>query len=470
MDRSILNLTLSQLARRIRRQQISSVDATRTCLAAIHAAQPKLNCFIHIDEDDALRAARRADKEIAGGRYRGPLHGVPLAHKDMFYRAGKLSTCGSKITRDFLPDSTSTVMARLEKAGAIYVGGLNMAEYCVGPTGHNDFFGHCRNPWNTQYISGGSSSGSGAAVAGRLVFGALGSDTGGSIRLPAGMCGVVGMKPTYGRVSLYGGFPRCWSLDCFGPLTRTVEDNALMLQTIAGFDAQDPYCSARPTPNYRAALRHAVKGLRIVVPQNHFFPDMDRALVRIHDEALEAFRSLGLRTVSQAIPDPDPIYAKTVVINRVEATAIHEQWIKSRRSDYNLSTITRVADGFDVAALDYAKVLSERPAVTSAFVEQVFGKADVLFVPVLPIDVPTITDTAITKDSNVSAIIHKVTQCTRWVSYLGLPALVLPCGISDNGLPVAFQLIGRPFSEEMLYAIGSAYQRATKWHTATPAP
>src|SRR5579859_4130641 len=231
------------LAAAIRARKISAREATQACLAALEAAQPRLNTAIRFDAEDALAAADAADRALARGQPAGPLHGVPLAHKDMFYRKGKVATCGSKIRRDFVADKTATVLQRLDAAGALQLAALNMAEFAYGPSGHNEHFGHCRNPWAPDHITGGSSSGSGAAVAARLVFGALGSDTGGSIRLPASICGVTGLKTTYGRVSRAGAMPLSFSLDTVGPLTRSARDAARFLKVIAGHDPKDPTSS-----------------------------------------------------------------------------------------------------------------------------------------------------------------------------------------------------------------------------------
>ena len=464
----LLDLPLHELSALLQRREVSSREATQTCLGAIERLQPALNAFIHVEADAALAQADAADREIAQGRIRGPLHGVPLAHKDVFFRKGRRSTCGSKIREEFRPEVTATVIERLDTAGAVDLGGLNLAEFCVGPTGHNDHFGHCRNPWNADHISGGSSSGSAAAVAARLIFGSLGSDTGGSIRLPAGMCGAVGLKPTHGRVSLYGAMPRCWSLDVFGPITRTVRDAALLLEAIAGYDARDPWSRAVAVPSYVAALGGGIKGRRIAVPQNHLYPQLPSALRSVHDQALAVFEGLGAKVVPVDMPDPEDLYRWTTVINRVEASHIHKDWIRTRRADYNVSTITRIADGFDVSALDYIEALERREQANARFAREVFEHCDALYCPLLLVDVPTIAETDIRTEASAPGIVHRVTQATRWVNFVGLPVLTLPVGLSAGGLPVAAQLIAPRFAEERLIALGDAYQAATRWHERKP--
>jgi aspartyl-tRNA(Asn)/glutamyl-tRNA(Gln) amidotransferase subunit A len=464
----LLDLSMHDLASRLHRGEISSREATLACLRAIERLQPTLNAFIHVEPEAALAQAEAADREIAQGRVRGPLHGVPLAHKDIFFRPGRRSTCGSKIREDFMPETTATVIERLDAAGAVDLGGLNLAEFCVGPTGHNDHFGHCRNPWNVEHISGGSSSGSGSAVASRQVFGSLGSDTGGSIRLPSGMCGVVGVKPTHGRVSLYGAMPRCWSLDVFGPITRTVRDAAILLETIAGYDERDPWSRASPVPSYQAALGVSIAGQRIGVPANHLYPQLPPTLRAVHDGALAVFADLGARVVPIDMPDPEALYRWTTVINRVEATAIHKEWIRTRRDDYNFSTISRIADGYGVPALDYVEALEGRARANERFEREVFAHCDALYCPLLLMDVPTIAETDIRTQAAAPAIVHRVTQATRWVSYVGLPVLTLPVGFSAAGLPVAAQLVAPRFREERLFSLGDAYEGVTRWHEHQP--
>ena len=255
MTSDILGLTLVEVAAAIRGRRLSSVEVVRACIARAERVQPRLNCFIAIEAEAALSAAKKADRalKMRGARI-GSLHGVPLAHKDLFYRTGKISTCGSKILRGYRPAVTSTAVARLTREGALWLGNLNMAEFAANPTGHNDHWGDCRNPWNPAHMTGGSSSGSGAAVAGRACFGSLGSDTGGSVRTPAAACGVVGLKPTYGLVSRHGVMPRSWSQDTVGVLARTVRDCARLTGVIAGADARDPTCENRPVPDYEKAL------------------------------------------------------------------------------------------------------------------------------------------------------------------------------------------------------------------------
>ncbi len=293
----ITHWSLTDTADAIRDKRVSSRELVEACLARIDRLQPTLNCFISLDAERALAGADAADAAVARGDATGPLHGVPLAHKDMYYRKGIVCTCGSKIRREFVPDRTATVLERLTAAGALNLGGLNMAEFAVGPTGHNVHWGDCHNPWNPAHITGGSSSGSGSAVAGRLVFGALGSDTGGSVRLPSTMCGLVGIEPTQTRVSRYGIMGLSFSLDNVGPLTRTARDCARVLGVIAGHDPKDPTSSAMPVPDYEAELDGGISGLRVGVPGNYYYDGADDEVRALMKASLEQLEELGARVV-----------------------------------------------------------------------------------------------------------------------------------------------------------------------------
>jgi len=461
-------MTLSALSETLRRREISSVEATAACLEAIARHDGAINSFVSVESDDALACATRCDQDIAAGRWRGPLHGVPLAHKDMFYRAGKVSSCGSALCRDRVATTTATVHDRLRAAGAVHVGNLNMSEFAAGPTGHNSHFGHCRNPWNPAHVSGGSSSGSAAAVAGRLTFASLGSDTGGSIRLPAAMCGVVGLKPTYGLISRFGVMPRSWSLDVVGPLARTAEDSALLLQAVAGHDPKDGTTAAHPPPDYCAALRGDLRGLHIGIPTNATFGEVDPDVRSQLEVSVRALENLGARIEPVRLPDPHVIYALTNLVNKAEAATIHARWVRTRRDEYSLSTVNRFEAGFHIPATHYLDALRLRARLLTDFITRVFNNVDAVHLPVIGIPVPTIEETEIRSTAAVPELMERITRYTRWVNYLGLPALSVPCGFTPSGLPAAFQLLGRPFSEARLLRIAHAYQQVTDWHRREP--
>ena len=461
-------LDLCAAADAIVARRITSTAATEACLARIVDWQPRLNAFIHLDAEAALAAADAADKALARGAAPGPLHGVPMAHKDMFYRAGRPSTGGSAIRRGFVPEQTACVLERLDGAGAIDLGTLNMAEFAAGPTGHNEHFGDCCNPWNPRHITGGSSSGSGAGVAARLLFGALGSDTGGSVRLPAAACGVTGIKPTWGRVSRFGCLPRAWSLDCMGPLVRTARDAARMLGVLAGGDSRDPTASPVPVPNYEADIDAGIAGLRIGVPRGAYRDGVAAEVEDAHEESLAVLRVLGAETIDVELPDFAPLQELGNILSKSEAAAAHLSWMRARPGDYSPQVHARTEGGLQIPAALYLQALARRGAILRHFAERVFSQADMLHCPVIPVPVPTRAETDVQDAAAVPAMVGALTRFTRPFNYLGLPALSLPCGFSNSGLPIAFQLAGRPFAEAQLLRAGHAYQGATKWHVRAP--
>ncbi len=465
---ALTQLSLIEAAAAIRRRKVSSLELTRACVEHARRVQPTLNCFIAIEEEEALAAARKADRALKRGARVGPLHGVPLAHKDMYYRAGRISTGGSKILRDYRPTITATVVRRLEAAGAIWLGTLNMAEFAANPTGHNDHWGHCRNPWNPDHITGGSSSGSGSAVGARACYGALGSDTGGSVRLPAAACGVVGLKSTTGLVSRYGILARSWSQDTVGPLTRTAADCARMTRVIAGADPDDPTCSRLPVPNYEKELEGRIRGLRIGVPTNHYYDGVTDEVQRLMNASLGVFRALGARIVKLAVPDPARLVQLSSAISISEAAAIHGKWMRERPQDYSMYVRSRIEPGFHVPATTYIEALNLRARYLEEFLRTVYGKVDLVHTPVMAMPPPTIAETEPKASGDVAAVVSRLTRNTRPTNYLGLPALSVPAGFSRTGLPLAFQLMGRPFSEALLFRAAHLYQRETEWHTRVP--
>jgi len=468
MSDDIARLTLTAVADAIRRKKISSLEVTQSALARIDRLQPQLNCFISVEREDVLKAARKADRDLAKGRPIGPLHGVPLAHKDMFYRAGKVATCGSAILREQRQQITATVVERLAAAGALWLGGLNMGEFASDPTGGNEHFGRCHNPWNTDYVTGGSSSGSAAAVAARLCHAALGSDTGGSIRTPAALCGVVGFKPTNGRVSTYGAMPRAWSHDSVGPLARTVRDCARLARIIAGVDPRDPASSSEPVADYEKKLRNSLQGVCIGVPANYFYDGVTADVQACMAESLTALKALGARLVKIQIPDPAHAFEMSVVMTECESAAFHAEWMRMRPQDYSPGVRARFAPGLEVPAVNYIKAQNERARLRAEFLGTVFDRIDLLHTPVLPIPAPTIAATQSTDPGNLRALIPLFTRNTRTASFFGLPALTVPAGFTSNGMPAAMQLIGRPFAEEAVLSAGHAYQSVTDWHERIP--
>lgn len=459
MSRPGGDMTLTEAATAIAGRRVSSMELTRQCLERLATRGAELGCVAEMDPEKALAAAHAADRELANGSLRGPLHGVPLAHKDMFYRRGRLSGCGSRIRADFVPDETSTALEKLDAAGALDIARLNMVEFAYGPTGHNGITGTPRNPRNPAYITGGSSSGPAAAVAADLIYGSLGSDTGGSIRIPASCCGIVGIKPTYGRVSRAGAMGLSFTLDHVGPLARTVADCALLLRVIAGQDQRDPTTSGRAVPDYPAMLNQSPGALRIAVPDNYFYDPVKPEVRRVVEQTLDVYRELGAKIVRVTIPSVELANPMVMLIMAVEAASMHARWLKERPDDYGKQTLGRLMPGLMYPATQYVDALKLRQKVMADFSRSVFEKADVLHLPVIPIEVPTISESDIAANPGFSEFLLAFGHCTRPFNYLGLPAISVPAGVTPNGLPCGFQLVGRPFDEETLLAAAHAYEQ-----------
>ena len=465
----ITHFTLTEIAHAIAVRDVSSVEVTRACLDRIEQHNDKLNTIAGLDGEAALIAATRADDDLASGNSRGPLHGVPLAHKDLFFRARRLSEWGSSMMTGYRPETTATVLTRLDDAGALDIARLNMVEFALGATGHNNDTGTPRNPWNIDYIPGGSSSGSGSAVAARFVFGALGTDTGGSIRHPAYCCGLVGLKPTYGRVSRYGAMPLSFSLDHIGPLSRTVSDSAHIMQAIAGHDLKDSTTSTLPVPNYLESLGRSIKGLRIAVPNNHFQDAVDPVLRPFLDDSIDVFRACGAEIVHVTLPKSLELAASLgAILLSVEGATRHSKWIREHFGEYNAAQFKRLLPGLYYPATRYLEALNLRTKVVSEFVNAVFDVADLFHAPSVPIPVPTVADSDLANDPNFNDFVGRFTGYNRPFNYMGLPALCLPAGFDVQGLPLGFQLVGRPFDEAMLIRVGHAYERETTWTQMAP--
>jgi aspartyl-tRNA(Asn)/glutamyl-tRNA(Gln) amidotransferase subunit A len=461
-------MSLTSVARAIAQKHLSSREATQSCLDRIARCEPRLNAFIAIEADGALKAADAADAALAQGHGRGALHGVPLAHKDMYYEAGRVVTCGSKIRRDFVASTTATALQRLKDAGTVRLGTLQMAEFAYGPTGHNAHFGAVHNPWAFDHITGGSSSGSGAAVAARLTFAALGSDTGGSVRMPAHFCGVTGLKTTVGRVSRAGAMPLSQSLDTVGPLARSAEDCALLLGLMAGADPADPTAASGPLPDYLAAVQRPLKGLAIGIPTAFYVDDLDPEVARIIDETVAVLKREGASIVQVELPDQRQLSAASQLVLAVEAAAFHKRWMIERPQDYGPQVLMRLQNGLAVPAVSYLEVMRWRGPALAAHLAAV-SRVDAVIAPVAPLAAPTIAESDVGNSPDADAVIQRLTRFTRPVNYLGLPSLAVPAGFTGNGLPVGMQLIGRPFDEATLLRIGAAFQRATDFHDRVPA-
>ena len=371
------------------------------------------------------------------------------------------------VVRDFVATTTSTALQRLKDAGTVRLGSLQMVEFAYGPTGHNTHFGPLHNPFALDRITGGSSSGSGSAVAARLTFAALGSDTGGSIRMPAHFCGVTGLKTTYGRISRAGAMPLSQSLDTVGPLARTSEDCALLLGLMAGADPADPTAIGGLVPDYLAATRESIKGLTIGVPTAFYVDDLDAEVARILDETVAVLKREGATIVPVELPDQRQLTAACQLVLAVEAAAYHKRWLIERPADYGPQVLMRLQNGLAMPAVSYLEAMRWRGPALAAHIAAT-ADVDAVIAPVAPVAAPTIAESDVGNSPDAEAVIQRLTRFTRPINYLGLPSLSIPSGFTQRGLPVGMQLIGRSFDEATLLKIGAAFQRSTDFHEKVP--
>ncbi len=461
--------TIASLASAIAARGISPVGITQECLARVERLDPKLRAFITVDAEGALRDARALEGELAAGRSRGPLHGVPMAWKDLCHVPGLPTSCGTRDLQYFNDERECAAVSRLRRAGAVGLGKLNMVELALGPFGDNPHHGDAQNPWRPGHSAGGSSSGSGVAVAAGLALGAVGSDTGGSIRLPAACCGIVGLKPTYGRVSRSGAMALSWSLDHLGPMTRTVLDAALMLGAMAGHDPADATSSRRAVPDYARALGQGIAGLRVGLPENYYFDGVNAEMAAAVREAARVIESLHATVTPLRLPDPQPVCDVSNVIIWCESTAVHARAVRERPQELGRVARARLDFGFHVSAYDYLQATRIRARLTREFIREVFAQADVLVAPVIPEPAPALEAAMTGQIGEVIARMGRFSRLTRPFNGLGLPALSVPCGFSRDGLPQALQIVGRPFDEATVLRAGHAYEQAAGWWTRTPA-
>lgn len=464
-----LDLTLIEAADALARGEVTSEALTRRALDRLARTGAELNAVIALQAETALEAARACDLERKRGDLRGPLHGVPLAHKDLFYREGRCSTYGSPIRADYVPDTTATVLVRLDAAGALDIATLALSEFAFSPTGFNRTYGSARNPWNPAHVAGGSSSGSAIATGARMVFGALGTDTGGSIRHPAAACGVTGLKPTLGRVSRHGVGPLSASLDSVGPIAQTAADCARLLQIIAGADRADAAASRVAVPRFDAALTGRLDGLRIAVPRGFHDAPVTDEIAAMLDASLEVLRGRGATVIDCATPNLDLPRMLCQAVMAVEAAAVHRPWLARRRDDYAEVVRSRIEPGLFLSSVRYLDALRLRRRVLEEFMATVFDGADIVHLPMFAIPVPTVEETIADTPEAIGARLSAMTRFTSSINYLGLPAMSVPAGFCANGLPVAFQLVGKPFAEASLLRAADAYQRDTDWHRRVPA-
>lgn len=462
-------LSLESAADLLCKRRISAVELTDAVLARVQRLNPHLNAFITVARESAQAHAKLAEKEITTGNYRGPLHGIPVALKDNIVTEGIRTTAGSKFFLASEDSPEATLVRRLRRAGAIVVGKTNLHEFAYGVTTNNPHFGSTRNPWNPECISGGSSGGSAAALAAGMAFAAVGTDTGGSIRIPSGLCGVVGLKPTYGRVSCFGVVPMARTLDHAGPMARTVSDVAIMLKAIAGYDPFDPTTLRKPVANYHGELRGGVKGITLGYPREYFFERIDPAVSQAVQAAIRELEALGARVEEIRLPN----FAETIVpstdIAFAEAAQYHRSagFFPARADDYGCDVRERLAAGMEVKATDYIRALEIRSAFSKQM-DTLFEKVQAILVPTSPVPAPRIGEDKIVIDGIEETVRAALIRMNRPANFTGHPAISVPCGFTTAGLPIGLQMIGPRWDEAGLLRVAYAYEQATGWHNCSP--
>jgi len=468
MDASeICYASAGELSPLIKNKDISPVEIIDAHLARIEATEPVLNSFITLLADESRAAARQAEQDIQRGNYRGPLHGIPVALKDLYNTAGVRTTSGSRLFDNFIPAEDCTVAARFRDAGAILLGKLNMHQFAYGPTGENPDYGHMHNPWNPEKISGGSSGGSGSATAAGQCTITTGSDTGGSIRIPAALCGIVGLKPTYGLVSRYGLTPLSWSLDHPGPMVRTVEDAALAMNVIAGHDHRDVASARVEIPDYTLALTNDVRGLRIGVPREYFDAPLDPEVAQSVREALDLLESLGAVVNVVDLPMYNDTQAISTAILMAEASAYHQDLLARDGDKLYPPVRLRLEAGLFITAADYLLAQQGRTIFNNQ-ARRLLDDVDLLAGPAQPITAPELLAEKVRVGEQEIGTVAALTQYSRPYNLTGFPAIAIPCGFSSDGMPISLQLAGRSFDELTVLRAAHAYEQATDWHKRRP--
>jgi aspartyl-tRNA(Asn)/glutamyl-tRNA(Gln) amidotransferase subunit A len=461
----LCSLTLAEAARRLVSRELSPVELTTAHLERIATLDGRLNAFLTVTVDDALRAARRAEDAIGRGEYRGALHGIPLAIKDLYDTRGVRTTAGSKFFASRVPDANAAVIDRLEAAGAVSLGKANMHEWALGVTNDNPHYGACRNPWSLDRITGGSSGGSAAALAAGLCLVSLGSDTGGSIRIPAALCGVVGLKPTFGRVSVRGVVPLSWNLDHPGPMARRVYDAAILFDAIAGYDDGDPFAVAVPNDDYLTHLEAGVTGWRVGLAGSRTLAGADADVVAAVQAAAALFETLGATVEEVELPElPDAARANSVMTT-ADAAAFHQERLTRAPRDFGADVLARLQRGVACTSSEYANARRTQTVLRRTF-ESWFtgygGRFDIILAPTTPCAAPLRAGLDPVETARL------LTRFTAPFNLTGLPALSIPCGFAAGPLPIGLQIVGPPWSEARVLRAGYAYEQATSWHDRWP--
>jgi aspartyl-tRNA(Asn)/glutamyl-tRNA(Gln) amidotransferase subunit A len=464
---TIENWTLASLSRALRKKEISPVEVTRAYLERIDAFDRKINAFLTLLPEPALKAAYQAERNILKGRMLSPLHGIPFAVKDLFFTRGIRTTCGSKILRNFMPNHDAAVIERLQASGAVLLGKLNMHEFAYGATSVNPHYGPVRNPWDMKRITGGSSGGSAAALVSSFVPLTLGTDTGGSIRIPSALCGCAGLKPTYGRISRYGVYPLCWSLDHPGPMARGSADLAMAMNVLAGYDSRDPSAAPTSVPDYAKGLTEDLKGIRLGVPATYYFERLTPEVRNAVGEAIGTLKRLGAKVRMVSIPHLAAASLSAFILLLAEGAASLEKWHRTRPLDLGDDVRSRLNLGATLMAAQYLKAQRIRRRVRDEFAA-IFQKVDAIVTPQLPVTAPLIGQEKVCWGKKTEAVPSALTRFTRIYNLVGIPSLSIPCGFSPSGLPIGLQVAGKAFDEKTVLKVGHAYEVATPWKDLHP--
>ena len=452
-------LTLTEACDLLHKDELSPVELTRACLERIEQLDGRLHSFISLTAITAMEQARRAEADLRKGKT-GNLRGIPLALKDLFETAGVRTTAGAKFFTDHIPVKDCAVVEKLKSAGAVLLGKLNLHEIALGVTNENPHYGDCLNPWNENHISGGSSGGAAAALAAGLCFGALGTDTGGSIRIPSSLCGVVGLKPTRGRISLRGVIPLSWSLDHAGPMARRVQDVTILYKAIAGYDPNDPFSVKVPVKNVLTHLMDGVQGWRVALACDSYFTDIDPQILEAVQQAAKVFESLGARLIEAPFPGANEAAQINAMITQSEAAAFHRDRLAAHPEDFGADVLKRLINGASFTSTESILARGTQPVMRRQF-ERFFENYDILLTPTTPVTAPLRGGDAVERA-------RSLTRFTAPFNLTGLPALSLPCGFTSQGLPIGLQIISRPWAEVEVLRAGYAYEQATEWHLRQP--
>ena len=463
----LISLTIESLSHLLRQREVSPVAVVEAYLERIEAIDSNTNAYITIMREQALADARRCEQEILAGNYRGLLHGVPIALKDLFDTGSVLTTAASKIFSARIPDEDAFSVARLRAAGAVILGKTNLHECAYGITTEHSYFGPSCNPWDLERVPGGSSGGSGVAVAAGLCAAATGSDTGGSIRIPAALCGIVGFKPTYGRISCRGLVPLSWTLDHPGPMTKSVYDAAVVLGAMAGYDPHDPASDDQPVPDFTEGIQKGVDGLQIAIDPGWALSGINEEVKTAFEAALDVLKNLGAEVLEVSLCQIPEAMDAALTILTSEAVAVHEKFLQSRPEEYNPTVRERLEDGLSIRGIDYSKARRLGETVRRDL-NELFDSVDLITTPMCGIVAPKFGQQTVLVDGKETSVMPPLTRFTRVFNLTGMPAISVPCGFSSQGLPIGLQLAGVAWDEATVLQAAYVYEQATRWDRSRP--